>query len=224
MSVTTTGTINPATGNHSQGLYNGDGTHSGTSPTGGGVANVTNSTFVTKGVDSIGVDTLDGGTTTLSGGSISTSGAGSNAIQTSSDAKTTVNVGPSGPTSISTTGNASYGVGSDGGGLTTLVGAIISTTGNGSGGLAVNGAGSEIDATNVSITTTGAYNSSSGQHSYGAYNGPSGSVHDRRRHEADRHVDLHTGRPDVRRLHRRWRDDDDSRRLDRDGGLACQRS
>src|SRR5208282_1456045 len=62
-----------------------------------------------------------------------------------------------------------------GGGLTTLVGAIISTTGNGSGGLAVNGAGSEIDATNVSITTTGAYDSSSGQHSYGAYNGPYGS-------------------------------------------------
>ena len=64
VSVTTTGTINPATGNHSQGLYNGDGTSSGTSPTGGGVANVTNSTFVTKGVDSIGVDTLDGGATT----------------------------------------------------------------------------------------------------------------------------------------------------------------
>jgi hypothetical protein len=175
VSVTTTGTINPATGNHSQGLYNGDGTSSGTSPTGGGVANVTSSSFVTKGVNSIGVDTLDGGATTVNGGSVSTSGAGSNAIQTSSDAKTTINVGPSGPTSISTTGDASYGVGSNGGGVTTLVGATISTTGNGSGGLAINGAGSEIDATDVTIATTGAFDPSSGQHSYGVYNGESGS-------------------------------------------------
>ncbi len=172
--VTTTGTISSETRDHAQALYNGDGSSSATSPTGGGVANVTNSTFVTRGADSIGVDTLDGGTTTLNGGSVSTSGANSNAIQTSSAAKTIVGVGPSGPTFISTTGDASYGVGANGGGLTTIVGATISTTGNGSGGLAINGVGSEIDATNVTIATTGAYDPASGQHSYGVYNGEDG--------------------------------------------------
>ncbi len=143
VTVTTTGTINPATGDHSQALYNGDGTHTGTSPTGGGVANVTNSTFQTHGVDSIGVDTLDGGTTTLSGGSVSTSGV------------------------------MSAGVVSDSSAFVSLTGVSVTTTGNGATGLGVNG-GAELDALNATVVTQGGVDPNSGDHAYGAYNGPSG--------------------------------------------------
>ena len=60
--------------------------------------------------------------------------------------------------------------------MISLTGAQIATTGDGSGGLSVLGAGSEIDATNTTVSTTGAYDSVSNQHSYGAYNGPKGTV------------------------------------------------
>src|SRR5208283_3091445 len=54
-------------------------------------------------------------------------------------------------------------------------GTMLSTSGNGSGGLGINGAGSEIDAANATISTTGGYDPSTMQHAYGVYNGPIGS-------------------------------------------------
>src|SRR5574337_724779 len=111
---------------------------------GGGTATIKDTTISTSGFKAAGVATEDGGTTSITGGSIATSG------------------------------NGAYAVVSNSGGLTTLSGTSISTTGDGSGGLGVNGAGSEIDATNVTVSTTGGFDSASGLHAYGLYNGPYG--------------------------------------------------
>ena len=77
--------------------------------------------------------------------------------------------------SVTTFGNGAYGVVANSGGFVQINGTSISTNGNGSGGLGINGAGSEIDASNATISTTGGYDSSTGLHSYGVYNGPYGS-------------------------------------------------
>jgi len=79
--------------------------------------------------------------------------------------------------SVTTYGNSAYAAVAHSGGLIQLNGTSISTNGDGSGGLGINGAGSEIDATNVTISTIGGSDSSTGQtlHSYGVYNGPFGS-------------------------------------------------
>ena len=122
-----------------------NGAANSTASTGGAIVTLNNSTISTSGVDAVGVDTENGGLTTINGGAVSTSGA------------------------------ASYAVSSAYGGVTKLFGISISTTNNGSGGLSVNDAGSELDATGVTVTTAGAYDPTSGQHSYGAYNGPFGS-------------------------------------------------
>ena len=108
----------------------------------GGILNIANSTISTAGYEMNGLVTGPGGVTTFAGGSIATSGA------------------------------AAYGASSSGGGATTISGTHITTTANGSGGLGVNGAGSVMDATNVSISTQGAFDSESGKHAYGVYNGP----------------------------------------------------
>ncbi len=106
-----------------------------------------------------------GGTATLTNLTIKTSGDGSNGVVTEDGGRTTLYGG-----SVNTTGNAAYAVTTNSGGLVSLNGTAIGTTGNGSGGLGINGG--EIDATNVTITTMGAYYFVSGQHSYGVYNGP----------------------------------------------------
>jgi hypothetical protein len=106
-----------------------------------------------------------GGTATLTNLTIKTSGDGSSGVVTEDGGATTLNGG-----SINTTGNAAYAVSTNTGGLVSLNGTTIGTTGNGSGGLGINGG--EIDATNVTIATTGAFDPVSGQHSYGVYNGP----------------------------------------------------
>jgi hypothetical protein len=108
---------------------------------GGGTLGISNSGIETMGDLSIGVETANGGKTTISGGAVTTKG------------------------------NAAYAVTVNSGGVTTLNGIAIVTTGNGSGGLAINGAGSEIDATGVTIATSGGLDLASGQHSYGIYNG-----------------------------------------------------
>ena len=77
--------------------------------------------------------------------------------------------------SVTTYGNSAYGVVANSAGFVQINGTTISTMGNGSGGLGINGAGSEIDATNTTIMTSGGYDSSTGQHSYGVFNGPYGS-------------------------------------------------
>jgi fibronectin-binding autotransporter adhesin len=77
--------------------------------------------------------------------------------------------------SVTTYGNSAYAAVTHSGGLIQLNGTSISTNGDGSGGLGINGAGSEIDATNATISTIGGFDSSTGLHSYGVYNGPYGS-------------------------------------------------
>jgi fibronectin-binding autotransporter adhesin len=141
VSIATTGGMDPATGLHSYGVYNG--------PYGdlasGGVANLADMTISTQGAAMYGVLTSTGGSTTISGGSVTTSGAGA------------------------------YAIAVNGGGAVTLNGTTISTSANGAGGFSVAGAGSTLTASGVSITTQGGFDPASGDHSYGLYNGPSGS-------------------------------------------------
>ncbi|HXE26776.1 MAG TPA: autotransporter outer membrane beta-barrel domain-containing protein [Roseiarcus sp.] len=142
LSVTTTGTINPATGNHAQGLYNGNGVGSDGGPTGGASATLTNVAILTKGFDAAGVDTENGATTTLNGGSVSTTGA------------------------------ASYAVVVNSAGAETANGTALSAAANGSGGFSVQGAGSRLAVSGVTVATLGALDPASGNHSYGLFNGP----------------------------------------------------
>ena len=135
--------------------------------------------------------------------------------------------------SVTTNGNSAYGVVAHSGGFIQLNGTSISTMGDGSGGLAINGAGtgarSEIDATNVTISTIGGSNSSTGalQHSYGVYNGPftgpsesfpAGGVA-----ETHGYVGLDAGRSDARGQHLDRRLDDDPWRVDHDCRYRRQR-
>ena len=127
-----------------------DGAYNGPYPPGGvtsgGFLSMANSTVATSGAIADGVVTGTGGTTTISGGSVTTSGP------------------------------SAYAIAVNGGGAVTLNGTTISTTANGSGGFSVEGAGSTLKASRVSVTTQGAFDPTSGDHSYGLYNGPSGSI------------------------------------------------
>src|SRR6185437_6944865 len=136
LSVTTTGTINPATGNHAQGLYNGNGVGSDGGPTGGASATLTNVAILTKGFFAAGVATENGATTMLNGGSVSTTGA------------------------------ASYAVVVNSAGAVTANGTALSAAANGSGGFSVQGAGSRLAASGVTVATLGALDRASGNHSY----------------------------------------------------------
>ena len=178
------------TGDNSIGLY---ATGSASTDSGPVPSSITaqNVNVATQGSSANGVQADTGGAVMLNGGSVTVTGTGSlglfatgtgsqinatdvavstagdssNGVVTTNGGTTTLNGG-----SINTTGNAAYAVSTNSGGLVSLSGTTIGTTGNGSGGLGINGG--EIDATNVTITTTGAYDSVSGQHSYGVYNGP----------------------------------------------------
>ncbi len=95
-----------------------------------------------------------------------------------SDIGGTTIVGPSsvGPTTITTSGNDAPVVVAQSGGFVSLTGATISSTGAmGSPGLVVHDAGSELDATNVTVTTQGGSDPETGRASYGLFNGPLGS-------------------------------------------------
>ena len=202
IAVTTHGNVDPTFGFNSIGAFNGGECSCVGTITGGGMLSLTDTTIVTTGTLAQGVLTQDGGQTTISGGSVTTSGIGSHALFVtgagSSITATGVAVATSGnfdPStnsssngldavdgakavfsggSISTAGNAAYAVVADGKGFISLSGTTIGTTGNGSGGLGINGSGSEIDASGVTITTTGGIDPVTGQHSYGIYNGPFG--------------------------------------------------
>ena len=56
-------------------------------------------------------------------------------------------------------------------GSLTLNGTTIAATGDGSGGLYVNGTGGVLNASNLTITTHGGVDESTGQSATGAYNG-----------------------------------------------------
>ena len=77
---------------------------------------------------------------------------------------------------MTTTGNDSAVVVAESGGFVSLAGATVSATGAmGSSGLVVHDAGSELDAANVTVTTTGGADPATGRGSYGLFNGPFGS-------------------------------------------------
>ena len=165
VTITTKGGMDPVTGEHSYGLYNG--------PfgdfTSGGVADLTNSTISTQGADMFGVLTHFGGSTTLTGTKVSTVGVGAIAILSDDGGVTNVTGG-----ATSTVGAAAYAVAVNHGGSITLNGTVISTTGAGSGGIGVNGAASILNATNVTVFTRGGHDPVSGQNAYGFFNGPFG--------------------------------------------------
>jgi fibronectin-binding autotransporter adhesin len=172
VTISTIGGSDSSTGQHSYGVYNGP----YMSFTAGGVANLTDTSVSTQGYQMHGVNTSTGGSTTILGGSITTAGFDANAIYTQNGGITTVGVSATGPTTLATTGNDAYAVVAVSGGFVSLTGSQISTaTGTiGSGGIAVHDAGSEVDATNVSITTLGGFDSETGRGAYGLYNGPFG--------------------------------------------------
>lgn len=196
----TSGTVT-TTGDNSIGLY---ATGSATTAGGPVASSITaqNVNVTTQGSNASGVQADTGGLVTLNGGTIATSGGGSLALYAtgagSQIAATNVAASTSASYSASfgsanvafanrgaiitmnggsanTTGSGAYAVVAEGAGVVKSTGTSIGTTGDGSGGLGINGVGSEIDATNVAITTTGAYDSATGLHSYGVYNGSYGT-------------------------------------------------
>ena len=161
-------------GHNAVGAFNGTAA-SGDFP-GGGTLTITNSTIATSGTSAIGVVTANGGSTTINGGSISTSGFLAFGILTQTGGTTTVGPSSVGPTTITTSGNDAPVVIAQSGAFVSLTGATVSATGAmGSSGLVVHDAGSELDASNVTVTTTGGANPATGRGSYGLFNGPFGS-------------------------------------------------
>ena len=191
LTVTTSGTINAADGDHAYAVFNGSNT-SGTYPQGGAVT-LTNLTIQTSGANSAGVVTDASGKTTINGGSIATSGLNSldlyatgSGSQIAANCVTLSTTGaPNSQTvvadhgaqitviggSASTTGDSSYAAGVTAGGSLSLNGTTITATGLGSGGLFVNGTGGVLDATNLSVSTRGGIDPSTGDHADGAFNG-----------------------------------------------------
>ena len=176
ITITTSGTIDPATGFHAQGVYNGSSVPPAAGRTGGGTVTLIDSGVTTHGDLAYGVDTADGGMTSYSGGSIATSGVGAIALLATSAATTFVTPDSDGQgAAISTTGRSAIGVFAGSGGSITLTGAAISTHGAGSNGLVVRDSGSSVTATNVTIATQGGVDAVTGAHANGVYNGPGSS-------------------------------------------------
>ena len=118
------------------------------------------------------VFTNTGGLTTILGGSFMTAGSGAHAIFSENGGSTTIGVSESGPTTLATSGTSAAAVVAYSGGAVQLTGATVTTSGNGSTGLAVNGPSSSLTASGVSVKTSGGVDSTTGDHAYGAYNGP----------------------------------------------------
>jgi len=172
VTIATQGGLDAASGKRAYGVYNG----SDSSYANGGVVKLSDVAVKTAGAGMYGVIANAGGVTTALGGSVATSGAAANAVLAQSGGSIAVGLDAGGKgAALSTSGAGAYGVIAAGGGLVSLDGASIATTGDGSGGLGVNGAGSEIDATNVTISTQGGLDAASGLHAYGAVNTPYGS-------------------------------------------------
>ena len=174
VTIVTAGALDPLTGLHSYGVFNGP---YGDFPA-GGVAKLTDVSVSTKGVEMFGVLTDTGGATTILGGSIATSGAGAHAILAENGGTVTVGVSASGPATISTTGtsapdgtSAAAVVAYDGGAVQ-LTGATVTTSGAGSTGLVVHGATSSLSASGVTVTTTGGIDPATGDNAVGADNAP----------------------------------------------------
>ena len=165
LTISTSGTIDPTTGFHAQGVYNGSSVPPVAGQTGGGKISLTDSTVLTSGASAYGVDTANGGATTFAGGLISTTGANATGLLTTNGGLTTVLADILGhTTTISTSGASAPGVFAASGGIVSLTGVAITTTGDSSVGLLVHDQGSSVQATNVTINTQGSAD--------GVYNGP----------------------------------------------------
>ena len=159
----------------------------------GGSTTLVGTNVLTAGPGANGVYTYAGGVTNISGGSVTTTGAGGVDLFASgayskisaSDVTLSAALGPDahavfayqgGEVDLSggsarTTGNTLYVAGVYGGGTVDLNGTAISATGVGSGGVFVNGTGGVLNATDVSISTQGGEDTSTGANADGAYNG-----------------------------------------------------
>ena len=122
-----------------------------------GTLNLTNSTVTTSGAGANGLATFGGGTTTINGSSVSTSGDNALGLQSTGAGSsiTTTNLDDTGPITITTSGSFAHGVQADTGGAVTLNGGSVAVTGTGSLGLFATGTGSQINATDVTVSTAG---------------------------------------------------------------------
>jgi Autochaperone Domain Type 1 len=132
VTIATTGAMDPVTGLHSYGIYNGPFGEF----TSGGVAKISNTTISTQGADMHGVVTSTGGTTTISGGSVTTSGIGAIGLFATLGG------------AISATGSATTSIATSGG--------VSPATGLGAYGVNADGAGSSIKLGSATVTTSGA--------------------------------------------------------------------
>ncbi|RBP06411.1 hypothetical protein DFR50_13131 [Roseiarcus fermentans] len=169
VSITTSGGAD-ASGHNAVGAYNGS---SGTGDfSGGGRLTIADSSIRTGGAGASGVVSANFGTTTILGGSITTTGAYAQALLAESGGAITIGASDAGQATIGTSGAGAIVAVATSNGKIALNGQTIATTANGSGGLGVTGLGSEIDATNLTITTRGGYDSATGLTAWGAANAP----------------------------------------------------
>ena len=99
--------------------------------------------------------------------SFSISGANIVGVQADNGGSISLNGG-----SATSTGVGSFVAGVYLGGTLDLTETTITGTVNGAGGLFINGAGGVVNATNVTVTTSGNFDPVSGNYADGAYNGP----------------------------------------------------
>ena len=173
LTISTSGIVDPATGVGVQGVYNGNSRNPGAQSTGGGAVTLTDSSVTTSGVGATGVQTANSGVTQLFGGSITTAGAKAVGLLAQSGASVTAGLDTAGNATVITTRDVSaFGAQALGGATLTLNGTQIATSGNGAAGLVVNDAATNVTATNVTITTKGGMDASTGFYAHGVFNGP----------------------------------------------------
>jgi hypothetical protein len=171
--ISTSGTIDAATGFHAQGVYNGAGTPATAGVSAGGALTLTDTQVTTSGVNAFGVNTANSGVTTFNGGSIATSAAGADAVLSVSGGSTTIGLDANGAaTQISTSGASAAAVVADTMGSITITGATVTAAADGASGLVVTDAGSSMTATNVTVSTQGGIDTGAGSHANAIYNGP----------------------------------------------------
>ena len=143
---------------------NGVGTH-GVLAANSGSVSVSDSSVTANGMMSNALYAKDSGSIIMTGGSVTANGAAGHAVKAEgSDAGVTLD-----NTLVVTNGLASNGLYADNGGYITMSDGLVSTSGIGSNAARSSGDGSEIELSNVDLSTTGMWDSSLGLFSYGLY-------------------------------------------------------
>ena len=184
VSITTQGGVDPATGDHADGAFNGPYLPGGL--TSGGFMSLTNSTITTSGAGANGAESGAGGTTTISGGSVKTTGLEALGVLADGGGNVTVS-----GTAITTTGDASKGLAALGTGSSLTASDLTVTTSgttnsadghnafgvyNGSGAGTSFPGGGTITLTNVAALTTGVGSAGVATENGGVTNIAGGSV------------------------------------------------